>query len=238
MTTEPNGPQIKNAERLTPFGSLKASVQPRAASVVLFLPPESAQKISAAIAHAETKTAGEIVAVVAADSAGYTHIPFLYAAMLALLVPWPFIFLTWWPVQWIYALQLIVFFLVAVILWPRWMRIKLVPKRQKVMRAHQRAVEQFVAQNLYTTRGRTGVLIFVSVAERYAEIIADAAIYAKVPQEKWQGIVDDLTVRIRRQETTEGFLDAVRETGALLAEHFPPGSDEPRGLPNHLIVLT
>jgi putative membrane protein len=223
---------------VTPVSDLRASYEPRGANVAQFLPPESGAQISAAIARVEAMTAGEIVAVVAADSAAYTYIPFLYAAIVALLVPWPFIFFTWWPVQWIYALQLLVFLLVVLALWPRRMRLKLVPRRHQIHRAHQRAVEQFVAQNLYTTRGRTGVLIFVSVAERYAEIIADTAIYAKVPQSTWQAIVDGLTSRIAAGETTQGFLDAIEASGALLAKHFPPGSDEPRGLPNHLIVLT
>lgn len=219
------------------LGELSAGGELRAADVARFLPRESGARIAAAIAAVERTTSGEIVAVVAADSAAYTYIPFLYAALIALLVPWPFIFLTWLPVQWIYLLQLIVFLMALTIIWPKWMRLKLVPRSNQVLRAHQRAVEQFVAQNLYTTEGRTGVLIFVSVAERYAEIIADSAIDAKVPPGTWQGIVDGLTRKIGEKQTTAGFIEAVNAVGLHMAQHFPPGSDEPRGLPNHLIVL-
>ncbi|MCK9912500.1 hypothetical protein MXD81_25325, partial [Microbacteriaceae bacterium K1510] len=65
---------------------------------------------------------------------------------------------------------------------PAAIRTALVPAGLKRLHAHRRAVEQFLAQNLHTTEGRTGVLLFVSVAERYAEIIPDRAIDAKVPR--------------------------------------------------------
>ena len=90
---------------------------------------------------------------------------------------------------------------------------------------------------LHTTDGRTGVLIFVSVAERYAEIIADAAIHARVPAGEWKAIVDSLTGLIAEGRPGDGFVEAVNSVGACLAQHFPPGAVDPNQLPNHLIVL-
>ena len=81
------------------------------------------------------------------------------------------------------------------------------------------------------------MLIYVSFAEHFAEIIADEGIYEKVPQERWQHLIDALTERIARGERTEGLLEAVRECGGMLAEHFPPGSADENELANHLIVL-
>ena len=135
---------------------------------------EEEAAIAEAIAKAEHATSGEIVAVVARESGSYYYAPILWAALLALLVPWPRIFLTWLPVQWIYVAQLVVFVFLALALSPRRVRLALVPPSLKRERAHRRAVEQFLVQNLATTRGRTGVLIFVSVAERYAEKIGRA----------------------------------------------------------------
>src|SRR6185295_13821637 len=151
------------------------------------------KRIADAITEAERTTSGEIVAVIAPESSNYLHIPFLWAALVALAAPWPFVFWTWWPIQHIYILQLAVFAALVVVLMPRSVRLALVPRSVKHARAHRRAVEQFLAQNLHTTVGRTGVLIFVSVGEQYAEIVADAAINAKVPEEAWQTIVADLT---------------------------------------------
>jgi len=195
------------------------------------------ERIAAAIGAAEKRTSGEIVAVVAASSASYVSVAPLLAALLALLVPWPLIYFTWWPVQDIYYLQLAVFVIAASIIYYPPVRLALVPASIKRDRAHKRAVEQFLAQNLYTTDGHTGVLIFLSAAERYAEIIADRNIYKQVPQEEWQAMVDRLTSRIGDGVAADGLVEAITATGDLLSKHFPPGLSNPNELPNHLIVI-
>ncbi len=198
---------------------------------------DNADRIAAAISAAESKTSGEIVAVVAPESSSYLYATFLWAAILALLVPWPLIFFTWMTVQKIYLIQLITFFLLLCLFWPRSIRLALVPKGIRQGRAHRRAVEQFLAQNLHTTGGRTGVLIFVSVAERYAEILADTGINEKVPNGTWKKIVDEMTAMIAEGRATDGFVHAINEVGKHLTQHFPPGSHDPNELPDHLIIL-
>jgi putative membrane protein len=202
-----------------------------------FISDHDQARIGAAIAAAEKQTSGEIVAVLSGESASYLHVPFLWAALIALIVPWPLVYFTWWPVQWIYLVQLGVFLAVLLLTLPRRVRYALVPQSIKTERAHRRAVEQFLVQNLHTTAGRTGVLIYVSVAERYAEIIADTGIDAKVPNGTWQAIVEDLTSNIAAGRAGEGFVHAVERSGELLAQHFPPGTRDPNELPNHLIVI-
>ena len=93
-------------------------------------------------------------------------------------------------------------------------------------------------QNLHTTTGRTGVLIFVSVAERYAEILADKAIDERVPRGTWKHIVDDLTDGHRRRAPGRRASSRPSPPSArVLAKHFPPGAQDPNELPDHLIVL-
>ena len=200
---------------------------------------EDKKRVADAISAAEANTSGEIVAVIAPESASYLYVPFLWGAMLALAVPFPFIFWTWWPIQHIYLMQILVFVALVVILMYRPLRLALVPRSVKHARAHRRAVEQFLAQNLHTMPGRTGVLIFVSEAERYAEIVADAGIHAKVPESTWQMIVHDLTDHIGQGQAGEGFVRAITAVGEHLARHFPRGTYDPNahGLTNHLIVL-
>lgn len=194
-------------------------------------------RISRAITRAEKKTSGEIVAVVAASSDDYVFIPLLWAALLALLLPLVMYFASSWSPVHIYVLQIGVFAVLAVIVqwWP--LRIALVPRPVKRARAHRHAMEQFLAQNLHTTKGRTGVLLFVSAAEHFAEVIADEAIYAKVPAETWDTVVAVLTGHISRGESADGFIAAIESCADILAEHFPPGSANKNELPNHLIVL-
>lgn len=195
------------------------------------------RRISRAITAAEKECSGEIVAVVAGRSDDYYFIPFLWAALAALAAPLVLLpFLPWSSWQ-VYALQLVVFAAAgALALWPT-SRLMMVPRAIKRARAHRHGLEQFLAQNLHTTRGRTGVLIFVSVAERYAEVIADEGIYQKVPPETWVDIVNSLTERIREGRAADGFVEAIRACGAILAEHFPPGAADRDELPNHLIEL-
>lgn len=198
---------------------------------------EDEKRISDAIAAAERGTSGEIVAVITPSSATSGYFALLWASLVALLVPWPLIYFTWWPMQWVYALQIGVFLgLVAVLnVAPckRWVVPATVARRW----AHQRAVEQFLGQSMHTTAGRTGVLIFVSVEERYAEILADTRINDKVPAGTWQKLVDELTRRIGEGRAADGFVAAISGAGQLLAAHFPPTSANPDELPNHLIVL-
>lgn len=202
----------------------------------LFSPQDQA-KITAAIAKSETETSGEIVAVVARESSAYLYAPYLWAALIALLIPWPLIALTWWPMIWVYGLQLLVFLVLLSVFLIRPLRYALVPKSVKHRTAHRRAMTQFLAQNLHTTAGRTGVLVFVSVAERYAEVIADTEINAKVDEAAWQDIVHQLTREIGAGQPAEGFIHAIEKIGVHLAKFFPPGSSDPNELADHLIVL-
>jgi putative membrane protein len=195
------------------------------------------ERIAKAIEDAERQTSGEIVAMITASSASYYFAPVLWAALIALALPWPLIYWTWIQVQHIYLAQLAAFaFLTFLFMW-RPLRYALVPTHVKRQRAHRRAVEQFLTQNLHTTDDRTGVLIFVSVAEHYAEIVADASIHQKVSETEWQTIVDALTARIGEGKAADGFVMAIEAVGRLLARHFPPGALNPSTLPNHLIVL-
>jgi putative membrane protein len=195
------------------------------------------KRIADAITAAERQTSGEIVAVVTKESSSYLYAPFMWAAVIALLVPWPLIHFTWWPSTWVYGAQLAAFFVLLAVLLPRPVRYWLVPRWIKRARARRRALEQFLVQNMHTTVGRTGVLIFVSVAEHHAEILADAGIEQRVPKATWQAIVDQLTHEIGAGRAIDGFVAAVESVGAHLATNFPPGTANANELPDHLIVI-
>jgi putative membrane protein len=195
------------------------------------------RRISDAITAAERNTSGEIVVVVAAQSDGYFYVPPLVGAIVALLVPWVLIFFTGLHIVSVYLAQLAVFLAVTALLMPMHLRLALVPSTIKRLHAHRRAVEQFLGQNLHSTSGRTGVLLFVSAAERYAEIIADKGIDERVPSGTWKSIIDDLTKALGEGRSADGFVTAIGAIGAHLAKHFPPGAADPNELPDHLIIL-
>ena len=93
--------------------------------------------------------------------------------------------------------------------------------------------EQFLAKNLHLTRERTGVLIFVSLGERMAELIADEGIADHVDQHVWDKAMAALTEGMKRGDPEAGFAAAVGLCGDVLAEMVGrPGRGPPaRGPP-------
>ena len=183
-------------------------------------------RIADAIRAAEAKTSGEIFCVLAQNAGAYRLVPIAWAAALALIVPLPLVMLTEWQAVTIYVIQLIAFTLAGVGLSRPALRFLVVPRRMKRERAHGAALRQFIAQGMHKTEGRTGVLIFAAVAERYVEIIADGGINAKVTQEVWDQAVASLIAAIKDGRPADGFVAAIEQCGAVLAAHFPlpPGS--------------
>src|SRR5262249_9371555 len=194
-------------------------------------------RVADAIRQAETRTSGEIFCVIARQSGEYRLVPLAWAAAVALLVPAPLIYFTLWPVSLIYLIQLIVFIVLAIGLSLPALRFHIVPRRAKHDRAHALAMRQFFAQGLTETANRTGVLIFASAAEHYAEIGADEGINAKVTPEVWQQAIAALIAGIRAGRPGDGFVAAVEHCGVVLAEHFPPGVLNRNELPNRLVEI-
>jgi putative membrane protein len=184
--------------------------------------PQDHETIAGAIHAAEQRTSGQIVCVLAHASDDYAHVPLIWASFLALLVPWPLIYLTAWSVQRIFLCQLVVFIVAAAAFWWWPIRLALVPRAVKRLRAHRAAIEQFFIRRVAHTANRCGVLIFVSLAEHYAHIVADDGIAAKVGAGEWQSAVDALIGHVRDGRITEGFVAAIERCGAVLAEHAPP----------------
>jgi len=197
---------------------------------------EDYEAVSAAIHAAETRTCGQIVCVLAHASSDYAYVPILWASVLALVVPWPLINFTEWSVQRIYLIQLALFLAAALLFFWTPLRLALVPRAVQRARAHRAALEQFVVRRVGHTKNRTGVLIFVSLAERYARIVADDGITQKVHNSEWQGAIDALIRHMRDGHIAQGFTAAIERCGAVLAVHAPPDGT-PNELPDRLYVI-
>ena len=101
----------------------------------------------------------------------------------------------------------------------------------------ERALRCFAEQGLTRTRGRTGILIFVSLLERRVVVLADEGIdRALDPDESWQAVVDLAVAGLRSGAAAEGIEAAVRRCGAILARHLPPPAPNPDELPNALVL--
>jgi len=210
-----------------------------------FFSADDKARIAEAIRKAEENTSGEIVTVVARESDSYRFIALLWAALIALAVPLVLIYAPWltnWYFsfqgpQMLYLIQLATFLALSLLFQLSPLRHALTPGVVKRARAHRNAVEQFIAQDLHTTSARTGVLIFVSIAERYVEVLADDQIARKVDADVWRQAVEKLTSHIGAGRSVEGFEAAISLCGKVLSQHFPPGEPSANELPNHLIEL-
>jgi putative membrane protein len=194
-------------------------------------------RISMAIRAAEKKTSGEIVCVLAQSSSDATALPVLIAAIVALALPWLLVALTAMSTHRILVLQILVFVSLALLLCLPRVRVALVPRAARRSVAHRAAMEQFTIRGIARKRDRTGILIFVSLAEHYARIVADTGIADRVPQSEWQSAVDALVAHMRSGRIADGFIVAIDVCGRVLATHFPrteTGRDE---LPDRIYLI-
>jgi putative membrane protein len=213
--------------------------------------------VAAAVTEAESATSGEIVAVLADTSDGYTDVALLWAAGAAFTAmsvfaafPEPFLdrwdaWFAGWGHEWtageiasmVIALGLLKF--IAVMLVQQWQPLKyaLIPGPTKTIRVHDQAVRQFKVGAQARTTGRTGVLIYLSMREHRAEIVADESIAAKVSAEVWGEAMGDMLAEIRKGRIAEGLAVGIRDVGFVLAEHFPRGSEDVNELPDRLIEV-
>ncbi|MBA4270214.1 MAG: hypothetical protein C0447_12450 [Methylobacterium sp.] len=195
------------------------------------------EAIAEAVREAEGQTAGEIVVMIDRAAASYRMVPVAMALTLSLLVPWPLLAMTETSAPRIFLIQLVcAVLLLASLLWyGRGGRF--VPGFVKRRRAHDVALREFTARGLSRTRQRTGVLLYVAIQERYAEIIADSGIDGRVEQAVWDGIVESVVLAGREDRLREGIVTAVRAIGAVLANHAPRSPDDVDELPNNVVIL-
>ena len=198
---------------------------------------EDRKRVSAAINAAEASTSGEIVCVLAQSSTETTALPILLSASVSLASPWLLVAFTAMPLQPILLVQIAIFVVLAIVLCLPNIRVALLPRAAQRSVAHRAAMQNFRAYGIASTKERTGILIFVSLAERYARIIADEGIAARVSQREWQSAVDALIMHMRENRLADGFVAAIHLCGAVLAQHFPRDDTNPNELRDRLHVI-
>lgn len=195
------------------------------------------ERIASAIRSAETKTSGEIVCVLARTSSDTTALPVVIAAVTALALPWLLVALTAMTVHRILVLQILVFLALLVLLCLPRIRIALIPRKARRAIAHRAAMAQFAMRGIAHKKDRSGIMIFVSLAERYARIIADDGIAARVPQSEWQAAVNALVAHMRDGRIADGFITAIDLCGNKLATHFPRTATSNDVLPDRIYLI-
>jgi putative membrane protein len=204
----------------------------------MFIEKADAAKIEAAIHQAEAKTRAELVAVVAPESDDYRYVMLAVAAILGLAAPFPWsLGVLAGDAVWAHSASLIVFLAVLALGQIAAVRRLIVPRSLMRRRAARNARSQFFAQRVRMTRERAGVLLFVSVFEHHVEIIADDNAAAAVPDAVWAEAVATFIAALKADGPTAGFIAAISQLEATLAERLPGDSADTDELPNRLIIL-
>jgi putative membrane protein len=214
-------------------------------------------KISAAISAAEATSDGEIVAVTTPLSDSYHDVALHWALVpLFAVLAWAawrptalawwyrFLFGGWQPEPSIGELLTLLLFFAALkftvaLLILKWMplRLALTPGATKHRRVRRRAITIFKAAAERRTENRAGILIYLSMGEHRAEIVADEAITKVTTPETWGEAMATLLADVRDGRPGDGICAAIQQIGIVLAEHFPKTTTNPNEIPDKLIEL-
>lgn len=223
------------------------------------------RRISEAVARAERRTDAEILCVLSARSSGYPETTLAWASLAALLGPVllllagvevsiPDLMGAGWSAAQVseaaevaarsaligaVVLQVVLFGAAALLLgMAPAIRMRLTPARVRHARVRRRAHDIFLSRNLAGTRRRTAVLIYVSAAEHVAELVADLGVAEKVDPEVWRAPMARLLAGLRAGRAADGFVEAIDECSAILAQCAPSQpEDNPNEIPDLLVEL-
>jgi putative membrane protein len=213
--------------------------------------------VTEAVERAEHLSDGEIVTIVADKSDAYHDVALHWAVLAMLLVPAALaavpqacvdhaatLVLGWnaeltraIAMLFLVVLLAIVFLVVRLALAYSPLRMALTPRTTKSRRVGRRALQLFRVAAEKRTHGRTGVLLYLSLMERRAEIIADQAIHSKVKAEVWGEAMEALVDKVKEGKPGEGMALAVDRIGAVLAGVLPKSLDDPNQIPDRLIEI-
>jgi putative membrane protein len=192
-----------------------------------FFPESELQRIRNAVQEAESKTSGEIVPYAVDRSDEYAEAHWRGGAMLgalALAVSVYYHASAPWEYPLTYAQSAVAILVMGVV---GFYVVRLVPALQRLLTGHrqmerrigQRAAEAFVTEEVFRTRDRTGILLFLSLVERRVLVMGDSGINAKVKQEEWHEIVNTIVQGIRSGRPADGLIEGIRRSGDLLQRH-------------------
>lgn len=222
------------------------------------LTPAQVARVDQAIGDAEKNTSGEIIAVVSGRSRIYFHAPYeagLFGAGLAIilatggtllakafsLVPhgglesnggWPT-----WHIG-IYCALTAAGFLAGFFL-ARIDRVERFFAGEQMMKAEceERAQRLFLQHGIFSTKGRTGVLVYVSLFERMVVVLGDQAISNKLAPGDFAEVVDAIIKKTLAGKLDEGLIDGIQLLGVQLATNFPRAKDDVDELPDRLYLI-
>ncbi len=206
-----------------------------------YLSQEEIKNIERAIGALETETQAELVPVIVRRSSAIGHVPLsltMLLVILTLLIEWPWKDILW-SQPWVYVWPVLLIFyyvLSSYLTRFKWIQKVFVPERDEVDQVHQRAHLEFYANKIYRTQQGSGILLFVSVMERKAVILADPTLSKKLPADIWDKTLQAFMQRLGQGQWGEAFVKAIEDCAEPLKTHFPMTKEAGNELKNTLII--
>lgn len=197
-------------------------------------------EIELAVKNAEQHTSGEIVPIIIDRSSVVSHVPMVIFAVLSLLfvvVDYNGFITHLFPYEVPYSAFFVIFLLLGFVFGQ-------FPSLQRVFQLkadlkHQvqvRAMQEFYLSNIYKTRDRTGILIYISIMERQVVVLADQGIAEKLPTNTWDEVIQLVLQGKRQKDLAAGIIQGIHRCGELLHQEFPIKEDDKNELNNKLVI--
>jgi putative membrane protein len=194
------------------------------------------KEIEAAVQSLETQSSAEIAVVVSRHAHDYGAYPFLWSAALG-LCSGGLLAIGWAgakPTD-VILIEGLTFVLAYLLLHFTALGLMLIPKRLKTHHAQRLAASEFASLVARQTGEATGLMLFVSLAERHVEILVDGGIDAKISKERWRAVVERFAGG--KRPLGSRIVDAIGDCTAILAPAFPPGPERANRIPDRVTEL-
>jgi putative membrane protein len=199
------------------------------------------QKLSKVITQAESKTSGEIVPVIVQSSSAVGHVPWVILGFfmgLVFVMERTWLAWSWYLLPtWVYLVLFIVGLGLSQFLAQfHWFQRVLTPNEDEEMQVLRRAELEFFEGSTQKTKHQTGILIFVSLMEHRAVVLADQGISQHYSQETWDEVVQILSSEFKKGRYYEGLEMAILRCGQILEEKLPACDKNPNEVSNRVIL--
>ena len=203
----------------------------------MYINKEDKKSISKAIEFLESKSSAELVAVITKRSTIYKYAASIISIVIVCLIS---LFSLFFDISILLLIQIqILTFLVLHFIFEKNedLILYLLPSFYKRNMASEYAQKQFINLRLNKTKTKHALMFFVSIDEKYVEIITDENISSKISNEFWQKIVDEFIQDVKNDNLSGGYLKAINSCSTYLIKEFPIKDDDENELPNEVIEL-
>jgi putative membrane protein len=206
-------------------------------SVPPFMTSASNDALRQAAAQVERQSSVELVVVVRPQSASYRHIDLSVGMTTAMLVlafllysPWPFA----WHFFLIYTFVTAIGMTMVSSKLP-WLRRGLSKQSTMDREVLQAARAAFVSQGVHHTQYRTGVVLYVSLLERKAVLVADSGVELAIPKQPWTQFEDKITALLRAGGSAMELAKAIEDASEIFATYLPRPGEDKNELPDGVV---